>query len=114
MKAGGQRIKGSRFERKLVELHLDHGVPAKRIPLSGAQEGWEGDIEIAGIMKGEAKARKGGSGFKVLEKWLADNDVLFLKRDRQEPFVALTFNSYIRLVKTFIMHAESSAAESTK
>lgn len=113
MKAGGQRIKGSRFERHLVELHHDHGVPAKRVPLSGAQEGWEGDLEIAGLMKGEAKVRKGGSGFKVLEKWLADNDVLFLKRDRQDPFVALTFNSYIRLVKAFVMSESRKEADST-
>lgn len=78
-------------------------MPCKRIPLSGAQPGWEGDLLIAGTMKGEVKARRGGSGFKVMEQWLSGNDVLFLKRDRNAPFVAMTFSSYIRLLKALVM-----------
>lgn len=103
MKPGGQRLKGSRVERELVELHLEQGIPCKRVPLSGAQAGWEGDLLIAGTMKGEVKARRGGAGFKVLEQWLVGNDVLFLRKDRSPPFVAMTFGSYIRLLKALVM-----------
>ena len=30
------RDKGQRIERELVHLHLDAGIPASRVPLSGA------------------------------------------------------------------------------
>ena len=35
------------------------------------------------------KARSTGAGFATLERWLGENDVLFLRRDRQEPIVVL-------------------------
>jgi hypothetical protein len=35
------------------------------------------------------KARKNGSGFALLEKWLDTYDVLFLRRDRADPLVLL-------------------------
>ena len=37
----------------------------------------------------EVKARKNGSGFALLEKWLDTYDVLFLRRDRADPLVLL-------------------------
>jgi Holliday junction resolvase len=33
------RDKGQRIERELVHLHLDAGIPASRVPLSGAAGG---------------------------------------------------------------------------
>src|SRR4051812_36685046 len=33
------RTKGQRIERELVHLHLDAGIPASRVPLSGAAGG---------------------------------------------------------------------------
>jgi hypothetical protein len=35
------------------------------------------------------KARKSGKGFAMLERWLGDANVLFLRRDRAEPLIAL-------------------------
>ena len=88
------RDKGARREREIVELlNAINGVHAERVPLSGAAGGsYAGDIQIitAGEqLIAEVKARKNGQGFVTLEKWLGDNDMLILKRDRQKPMVVL-------------------------
>ena len=41
----------------------------------------------------EVKARKNGSGFTQLEKWLSEYDVLFLRRDRADPLVLLPWTA---------------------
>ena len=38
--------KGSRFERECVQLHKDLEIRAERVPLSGAVEGFKGDIKV--------------------------------------------------------------------
>lgn len=94
------RRKGSRIEREIVQLHVDIGVPAERIPLSGSAGGsFGGDIEITGVGRCEVKARASGSGFATLERWLADHAALFLRRDRAEPIVVLPWSTYERLIK---------------
>ena len=41
------RDKGQRIERELAHLHLDAGIPASRVPLSGAAGGeYAGDLHI--------------------------------------------------------------------
>src|SRR5512143_1185270 len=98
MSGARHKQKGSRVEREIVKRHLAMGVRAKRMPLSGAAGGdFAGDvlveIETDGlprwVLRGEVKARANGEGFKVLEGWLGQNDVLFLRRDRAEPMVLL-------------------------
>ncbi len=92
-----QRSKGQRRERQLVNLHLELGIHAERVPLSGATHyrGGGHDIDIYphgrdhGALVCEVKARKSGEGFKTLETWLGENDALFLVRDRQEPLVTM-------------------------
>jgi len=37
----------------------------------------------------EVKTRGNGEGFTMLERWLGDADILFLRRDRPEPLVVL-------------------------
>jgi|APSaa5957512493_1039668.scaffolds.fasta_scaffold353683_1 hypothetical protein len=91
--------KGDRIEREIVHLHQAMGVPAQRVPLSGAAGGrFSGDVWIEDL-KAEVKARAGGSGFKTLERWLGKNDLLFLRRDRKPPLVVLPWNTYERLMK---------------
>ena len=102
-----QRQKGDRVERGIVKLHLDMGVHAERVPLSGATgyQGNSADIDVycprlaPGPLCCEVKARKGGQGFVTLESWLSDNDVLFLKRDKAEPLVVLPWATWERLLK---------------
>lgn len=103
MKAAGRRQKGSRVERELVTRHLEAGIPAKRVPLSGAQAGWKGDIRVGEYLVAEVKARANGEGFATLEKWLGDNALLFLKRDRREPMVVVEWQTYLRLVKAWLV-----------
>jgi Holliday junction resolvase len=58
------RTKGQRIERALVHLHQDAGIPATRMPLSGAADGeYAGDLHILDL-RAEVKARKDGSSFK--------------------------------------------------
>ena len=83
------RDKGQRIEREVVHLHQDAGIPASRVPLSGAAGGeFAGDLHVLDL-RAEVKSRKDGSGFKQLETWLADHDMLFVRRDRHKPMVVL-------------------------
>ena len=95
--------KGSRVERQIVKLHREAGVKAKRVPLSGAAEGFKGDIIVDLGMEenliGEIKARRAASGFKTIDKWLGDNDLLFLKRDQRKPAVYMSWDTYEKLIK---------------
>ncbi len=101
------RDKGQRRERQVVALHVDLGIHAERVPLSGASryQGNGADIDVyifgkdAGALVGEVKARRSGAGFVTLERWLGDNDMLFLVRDRQEPMVVLPWATWERLLK---------------
>ena len=99
--AGGKksRDKGNRIEREIVHLHTDNGIPAQRVPLSGAAGGlYKGDLQIMDL-RAEVKARASGEGFKTLEGWLADNDLLFLRKDRSTPMVVMTWETYLKLFK---------------
>ncbi len=87
-----QRDKGARRERELVNKHLELGVHAERVGVAYAPDH---DIDLypfgrdAGALVAELKARKSGEGFKTLESWLAENDLLFLWRDRQDPMIVI-------------------------
>ncbi len=101
------RDKGQRRERQIVALHVALGIHAERVPLSGASryQGNGADIDIypfgedAGALVGEVKARHSGAGFVTLERWLGENDLLFLVRDRADPLVVVPWRVWERLVK---------------
>ena len=106
------KAKGTRIEREIVKRHEDAGIPVKRVPWSGAigslypeYDRMKGDVRILPAtpdeLTGEVKARANGKGFVTIEKWLGDNDVLFLRRDRQPPFVVLPWGTYERLMKAY-------------
>lgn len=99
------RDKGARVEREIVDRHKAIGIPAERVPLSGAAGGrYSGDIDIPlwgadrPSLVAEVKARASGSGFVTLERWLGENDLIFLRRDRAAPLVVLPWETYARLV----------------
>jgi Holliday junction resolvase len=103
----GSRQKGDRREREIVALHIDAGIHSERVPLSGASryQGNGADIDVYAFGKHaaplvcEVKARASGEGFTTLERWLSDNDILFLKRDRADPLVVLPWRTYERLLQ---------------
>jgi hypothetical protein len=97
------RDKGLRRERAIVEIHAKAGLRAERVPLSGAVRyrgnGGDVDLYVRGRepLKAEVKARGEGDGFKTLERWLGDNDALFLWRDRAAPFVVLSLPVWLEV-----------------
>lgn len=99
------RDKGLRRERAIVEIHTKSGLRAERVPLSGATHyrgnGADVDLYVRGAapVKAEVKARGEGSGFRTLERWLGDNDALFLWRDRAAPFVVLPLHVWLEIVR---------------
>ena len=102
--SNSERAKGIRIEREIVELHRKIGVPAERVPLSGAAQyqGTGHDVDIYAFgkdpLRAEVKGRADGAGFTMLERWLSDYDLLFLRRDRQEPLVVLPWRTWVRIV----------------
>lgn len=97
------RDKGLRRERALVEIHTKCGIRAERVPLSGASHyqgnGADIDIHVRGPqpLKAEVKARGEGNGFKTLQRWLGENEALFLWRDRAAPFVVLPLHVWLEV-----------------
>lgn len=101
---GGKRSrdKGLRRERETVERFRSlPGWTAFRVPLSGASEGFKGDLLIHGPgidLGAEVKARANGEGWKKVKEWLGDHDLLILVEDRQEPLVVVPWAVFERLV----------------
>ena len=90
------RDKGARNERKLVNLIQSHGIDAKRVPLSGAADGFKGDI-IMGQWTIEAKLR--ADGFKQIYDWLdGDSDLLVIGRDRSPPLAVLDLRDLLDIL----------------
>ena len=99
------RDKGGRIEREIVQRHKDIGIHAERVPLSGAAGGrFSGDVDVFPLGKDEAplvaevKARGQGGGFKTIERWLGENDALFLRRDRADPLVVIPWRVWADLL----------------
>jgi len=82
-----------------VSRHRASRINAERAPLSGAAGGlFAGDPVVDGLGRAEVKARASGAGFVLLERWLADHDALFLRRDRAQPLVLSPWEVYLRLL----------------
>jgi hypothetical protein len=102
-----QRRRGDAFERLIVKMHREVGLQAERIFQSGmmfkrhGREDMAGDIKIPGLGSAEAKSRKCGKGFGLIERWLGDLDALFLKRARGQPLVVLPWQNYVMLLAAY-------------
>jgi hypothetical protein len=70
--------------------------------LSDLGNGCDIDVHVFGPasapLVGEVKARGNGEGFALLERWLGDADMLFLRRDRAEPLVVVPWRVWARLL----------------
>ena len=90
--------KGDGFEREVVDILKQSGLTAKKIPLSGAVEGFKGDIQLwkAGRYRTlECKRRR--RGFATLYGWLADNYALVVRDDRTEPLVVMRLTDFAEI-----------------
>lgn len=89
-----QRDKGARGERELVSL-----LPgSKRVPLSGAADGFANDVVWNGLGI-EVKRRK--SGFKQLYEWVEDErekpDLVALRTDHNQWLITMTLDKFREL-----------------
>lgn len=106
MSGAKHRQKGNRAEREIVDLHKDINVHAERYPLSGSSRfrGSGHDIDLypfgreSAPLVAEVKARKDGEGFIQLEKWLAEFDALFLRRNHSTPLVVLPWRVWAAML----------------
>ena len=75
------RDKGYRGEAAVVRQALDHGVAAQRVPLSGAAQGYPGDVILHALGE-EWVTEVGGPAVLSNYKWKGDNDILVTGVDR--------------------------------
>lgn len=96
--------KGYRIENLLVKKHEAEGLPCWRVPLSGAIGGsLHGDLKLGPRKEwtAEVKARSTGEGWKTMERWMAGCEVMFLHRDRSEPLVVMSWDTYSELMQVY-------------
>ena len=102
------REKGNRTERAIVRLLQDRGLAGERVPLSGAARGrFGGDISVPVLgrdLRGEAKCRGDGGGFKSLYDWIEGRDFLVIRADRKPLLIV----ARLELAADVIMAAERS------
>lgn len=99
-----EKEKGKRGEREVVKLLKEAGFEARRTAPLQAGESSSGvpDVELDKRFKIEVKRRK--SGFKQIYDWLKDADFLFVRADRKDYIVAMSFQTFLELylaVKNF-------------
>jgi Holliday junction resolvase len=107
MSGARHRQKGNKIEREIVERHKALGIHSERYPLSGASRfrgsGHDVDIYLFGPdeapIVGEVKARKNGAGFATIESWLAEFDVLFLRKNSSDPLVLVPWRVWSRILQ---------------
>ena len=88
MSGARHRQKGNRAEREIVDLHRGSGHDIDLYPFG----------REAAPLVAEVKARKDGAGFVQLEKWLAEFDALFLRRNNANPLVLLPWRVWVALL----------------
>ena len=92
------KAKGRRAEHDIAKRHIELGVPAKRMPLSGSLGGeWSDDVELP-YGHVEVKSRANAAGWRVIIGWMKQCPAIFLKQDRVDPLVVLTWATYADLV----------------
>jgi Holliday junction resolvase len=98
MSGRAPRQKGDRAERAVVLLLRNHGIEARRVPLSGSAAGYPGDVHA--VLGGremtlEVKSRK---DYKTLYDWLEDRDGLVLKADRKEALIVMRLDDLLDIM----------------
>jgi hypothetical protein len=86
-------------------MHRELSLEVQRVVGSGSLGGWlpelRGDLRLVvppvGLLVCEVKARREVP--RTLARWLADNDALFIRGDREQPVVVLPWSTWIRIIK---------------
>jgi Holliday junction resolvase len=95
------KAKGYREEHQAENDCQAAGFAAERIPLSGAAGGkFSGDISIPLLGRdliAEVKVRR--DGFRELYRWLGQNDLLFVRANRQRRLVILSWDLAVKIAQ---------------
>jgi hypothetical protein len=66
---------------------------------------YQGDLCVPSIERREfileCKARKNGSGFKMIEDWIEGKDFLFMRRNNKEDLVVMPLHLYLKLMRSY-------------
>ncbi len=96
MSGKSPRQKGNRLERAVVLLLREHGLDAKRVPLSGSAKDYPGDVVVTVAGRDHVLEVKARRDFKTLHAWLEHRDALILKADRKEALVVLRLADFLK------------------
>jgi hypothetical protein len=88
------RNKGADGEREIVNFLKEHDIPCKRISMLETGHESLGDVEVAGIWKGQVKV--GSHVPKFISEALAGQDMLFARRDRQKWTITMDLEWFIK------------------
>lgn len=96
----GRRVKGAKFERRVVSELQAAGIGAEKVPLSGAVKGGKYDHDLSVPVRGvdrkiECKVR--ASGFATIYKWLEGNYGLCIACDRADALVIVRLVDFAQL-----------------
>lgn len=97
------RRKGGEYELEVVNNLKELGLTARKIPLSGASEGFPGDIEVIAGFDGNTKYLGECKRRKNLPEWivnaLGENDFVAMRGDRGETLVMLRLPTFGELLQ---------------
>ena len=96
-----QRVKGTRYERDTVIALKGLGIAAQRVPLSGASA-FTGNHDVTVPLLGRdltAECKVGAQVPKTPYAWLADHDLAFLRRDREETLVLMPWRVWEEITR---------------
>ncbi len=92
------RRKGVRAEQTVVNILKAAGLDARRVPLSGAAEGYPGDVKV---MKGgeelTLEVKIGSSVPLTPYRWLGDNHAVVMRRDGCQWLVVMPLASWVEV-----------------
>ena len=102
--ASAALARGVRWSSCIVAFGVrGEAVSACRVLLAGrmAAPTWTctPSVMTRHLLVSEVKSRKDGAGFALIERWLGENDVLFLRRARAAPVVVVPWATWVRLMQ---------------
>ena len=100
-----QYQKGARFELEIVHFLEENGIPARRVPLSGASASMPDDVLIDDTkFRVECKRRKKLP--KYLVEWLDSCGLGVMREDRGSQLWFMTQDIFIELLQAYIRDKE--------
>lgn len=106
MTGAASKRKGSAFERHIVQFFTAMGWYAKRVPLSGAADGFKGDVQTARSQedwnagrKWVVECKRWQAGMKTIRRYLPQGGILIHKADYEEAVVIMSAATFRELVQ---------------